>query len=263
MMATAQIAAFQLRDAIKGRWAIIYGLAFFLLTDSLFRFSPDPEKVTLSLINITMFVTPLVSSVFGAIYFYNSRDFIELTLTQPVARRSVFSGLYFGLAGALSIAFIAGAIAPFAIHATSVSGYAGMLATLLITGIALTLIFVALSFFIACRTDDRGKGLGLTLLTWLWFALLYDGLLLLGAFVFYKYPLEKPVIALIMLNPIDLARILLVMQLDISALMGYTGAVILNFFGSAQGYLICFTALLLWIAVPAFLALRRFQRVDW
>lgn len=262
MRPALEIASYQLRDALRGRWAPLYAAAFFLLTDSLYRFSPDPEKVTLSLVNITMFVVPLISVIFGSLYFYNSRDFIELTLTQPVGRRSVFCGLFFGLTGALGLAYVVGAVAPFIIHMGGVDGFSGTLGVLLLTGISLTLIFVALAFLVASLTEDRGKGLGVTLLCWLWFALIYDGLLLLGSFLLYKYPLEKAVIGMILLNPIDLARILMIMQLDISALMGYTGAVINRFFGSSLGFSLCLSCLALWVVAPTALALRRFRRVD-
>jgi hypothetical protein len=37
---------------------------------------------------------------------------------------------------------------------------------------------------------------------------------------FADYPLEKATLALVLLNPVDLGRILMLIQLDISALMG-------------------------------------------
>lgn len=47
------------------------------------------------------------------------------------------------------------------------------------------------------------------------------------------YPLEKATLTLVLLNPVDLGRILMLMQLDISALMGYTGAFFQQFFPAA------------------------------
>ena len=66
----------------------------------------------------------------------------------------------------------------------------------------------------------------------------------------------------VVLNPIDLARVLLLLKIDIAALMGYTGAVFERFFGSGRGLLVSAGALGLWIAVPAWLAMRRFVRRD-
>ena len=49
------------------------------------------------------------------------------------------------------------------------------------------------------------------------------------------YPLELPLLGLTLLNPVDLGRVLLLLQFDNAALLGYTGAVFERFFGSALG----------------------------
>ncbi len=76
------------------------------------------------------------------------------------------------------------------------------------------------------------------------------------------YPLEKAMIAIISLNPIDLARILILLQLDISALMGYTGALYQQFFGSGLGIAFSLILQLLWIVIPMILALKIFKKKD-
>ena len=67
---------------------------------------------------------------------------------------------------------------------------------------------------------------------------------------------------LILLNPIDLARILVLLQSDAAALMGYTGAVFERFFGSAYGLALTGGALVAWTGLPFGLGLRRFQSKD-
>jgi len=59
-----------------------------------------------------------------------------------------------------------------------------------------------------------------------------------------------------MLNPIDLARILILLKLDVSALMGFTGAVFRKFLGTGLGMSIAFGVLLLWVVLPV-LSIRR------
>lgn len=66
---------------------------------------------------------------------------------------------------------------------------------------------------------------------------------------FSDYPLEKAAIALTLLNPIDMARVFILLKLDISALMGYTGAVFNQFFGTLHGMTISFLAMLIWILI--------------
>jgi Cu-processing system permease protein len=71
--------------------------------------------------------------------------------------------------------------------------------------------------------------------------------------VFDDYPLDKFALAATVFNPIDLSRIIILLKLDISALLGYTGAVFQDFFGTEFGLIISIFSLLLWIAVPLLL----------
>jgi Cu-processing system permease protein len=64
------------------------------------------------------------------------------------------------------------------------------------------------------------------------------------------------------LNPIDLGRIYLMLQMDVSALMGYTGATYKDFFGSSVGLLYTLGIMLIWMVVPVLLAVRSFNKKD-
>jgi Cu-processing system permease protein len=87
-------------------------------------------------------------------------------------------------------------------------------------------------------------------------------LVLLTIFVLGDYPIEKPMLALTMLNPIDLARITVLLEFDISALMGYTGAVFNRFFGSFYGMITAIGSMLIWLVLPLYGATRRFRKMD-
>jgi Cu-processing system permease protein len=128
--------------------------------------------------------------------------------------------------------------------------------------VALTLVFTALAFYIVSRSEDRLKGLGIAIALWLLFAVLYDGLVLLFLSIFSSHSIERPVLGLMLLNPIDLARVALLLQFDVSALLGYTGAVLRKFFETTTGVLVTATALIVWIAGPVVLGLKAFQKKD-
>jgi Cu-processing system permease protein len=64
------------------------------------------------------------------------------------------------------------------------------------------------------------------------------------------------------LNPIDLARIQVLLQVDVAALMGYTGAIFKKMFGTAVGYIISLLLMLVWIIVPFILSLKLFNKKD-
>ena len=110
--------------------------------------------------------------------------------------------------------------------------------------------------------EDRLKGVGLSLGVWLASTIVYDGLVLAAAAAFADYPLETPLLGLMLANPVDLARMLVLTQLDVSALMGYTGALFERTFGTGLGTSIAVATLTAWCAVPLALAARRFQRRD-
>jgi Cu-processing system permease protein len=74
--------------------------------------------------------------------------------------------------------------------------------------------------------------------------------------------LEKVTLTLISFNPVDLARIIMLLQLDIAALMGYTGAFYKEFFGSSVGTVFSISILLLWVVLPLWIALRIFSKKD-
>ena len=262
MKETATIARSQIHDALRSRWVLLHGLLYTFITEGLLLAGGLTDKALLSLVNVVLLLVPLVSIVFGTIHLYNSRDYILLLLTQPVRRQSLFLGLYFGLAGPLAGTFALGTAAPFVWHGRISGENAATLAAVAGLGVLLTLVFVAAALLVAIRTRDRVRGIGISLAIWLATAIAYDGLVLLVVSSMAAYPIEKPLLGLMMLNPIDLARVVLLMLMDAGALMGYTGAVFGRFFGSGPGMAVAILALLLWTTIPLAGARRAFLRSD-
>ena len=257
-----KVALFQARDVLRSRWLAAYGLFFVVVTEGLLRFAGGDSRTILSLTSIVLFVVPLVSLVFGTVYLYNAREFTELLLAQPVHRRGLFFGLYGGLAIPLVLAMAVGVGAPFLAHGFSDPGQRVMLAALLGAGAALTLSFTAIAFCIALWCEDRLRGLGASIGVWMLGAIVYDGLVMTIVAAFSDYPLERAMLVLTLANPIDLARVTLLLQLDVSALLGYTGAVVQQFLGGATGSLVAACALALWIVAPIALGVHAFNRKD-
>jgi Cu-processing system permease protein len=229
-----------------------------LTTLVMFQLDSDPAKVSLSLLNVVLMVVPLVTIIFTTIHFYNSYEFIGLMLVQPVQRRAVFLGEYLSVSASLAFAGVLGIGIPSVIY----GALDAVILTLVAVAAVLTLVFVSLAFLASVLTRDKAKAIGVALLFWFYFALVYDGLLLWIVYGFSDYPLEKVTVGLIALNPVDLARILLLLRLDISALMGYTGAFYKSFFGTAFGTIFSSCVLAVWILAPLLVSLRIFTRKD-
>jgi Cu-processing system permease protein len=252
-----RIIKYVLYDILRTRFSVLYTCLLFISTFAMFQIDSDPDKVVMSLLNIVLLVIPLISIVFTTIHFYNSYEFIELMLAQPVDRKVIFIGEYLAVATSLCLAFLVGCGMPIFLHGASVAAF-----TLLFCGVVLTMVFVSLAFLASVITRDKAKAIGIALLFWFYFSLIYDGFMLWFVYSFNEYPLEKITLSLIALNPVDLARVIMLLQLDISALMGYTGAFYKDFFGSSFGILLSTVVLCLWIIIPFLVSLRIFTKKD-
>lgn len=252
-----KIIKYVISDLLRNRTVFFYTLVLLALSLSIFFIEDNVDKSIASLLNLVLFVVPLVSIVFSTIYLYNSEEFIALLVSHPLKRQSIWLSIFVGLATAMAAAFLVGVGLPTLIFAYSLSGI-----TLVIGGLLLSLIFVSIAMWTAVRLRDKSKGIGLAIILWLYFALIFDALLLFLLFQFADYPIEKLMVAVSMLNPIDISRILILLEIDLSAMMGYTGAIFRDFFGTGTGMLITGLVMFLWIALPLLFATRFFKRKD-
>ena len=221
-----KIIKFVIIDILRNKIVLAYTIFLLITSLSVFNLEDNTAKGLLSLLNLILFIVPLVSIIFSTIYIYNSSEFI-------------------------------GAGIPILIYEASSTGI-----MMLIIGCIITIIFVAIAFLTTVNTRDKAKGIGTAILLWLYFALLFDGLVLFILFQFSDYPLEKVVVFISALNPIDLGRILILLRLDVSALMGYTGAVFKDFFGTSLGMAVAFITLLLWCIIPVGWSVIKFKKKD-
>lgn len=249
-----KITKYVIYDILRNKVLMAYCAFMLIVSFTIFNFDSDTSKGIASLNSIIMILVPLIGIVFSTTYYYNSLEFIELLVAQPLSRTSILSGVFTGVAFSLLCTFIIGAGIPVILYSMNAAGL-----TLIASGSALTLVFTSLAFLASVLTRDKAKGIGVSLLIWFYFAILYDGLVLAFLFAFSDYPLEKVLIGLTALNPIDLGRILILLKLDISALMGYTGALYQDFFGKSTGIIFSFFFMLLWVVIPWFFSVRIFK----
>lgn len=252
-----RIVKYVLYDILQSRIVLAYTAFLLAVSFGLFSLGGEATKGLISLLNIVLIVVPLVSMIFSTIHFYNSYEFIELMAAQPIRRRAILLGEFAGVSAAMVTALWVGVGIPVLVFAPTATGF-----TLLGVSTGLTLVFISLAFLASVITRDKARGIGVSLLLWFYFALLYDALVLFLIFAFADYPMEKATLALVSLNPIDLGRVVVLLQMDISALMGYTGALFREFLGTAAGMAYATFVMLLWVALPILLALRIFKKKD-
>jgi Cu-processing system permease protein len=244
-------------DILKNKIVLAYTLILALLSWSSFGLEDNSAKGLLTILNVILFTVPLVSILFATIYLYNSSEFIELLLSQPIKRKKIWLSLFLGLSGSMILAFFIGAGIPLLLNAPDSVGI-----MMVIIGCLISVVFVALAFLSSIITRDKAKGIGIAIMTWLYFALLFDGIVLFLLFQFSEYPIEKAMVGITAFSPIDLARIQILLHLDQSAMMGYTGAIFKDFFGTSLGLIISFLLLCLWIVIPFFISILKFKNKD-
>lgn len=258
---TGKLIGFELKNLTRIKWLWLYFL-FLILGSFLFNYlGEDETKVLISLLSISLLVVPLVAAFFGITYFYDGRNFLEFLLSQPVGRVRLLLVRYISLNLFLSGLYIISAISPFVPDFLNFREK-GTLLLLILSGVLLSLVFTALAFLIGLVVEEKAKGVSLILGIWLYLTFLHDGLILSVVYIFKDYPLEKVVLLLTLLNPVDLARVLVILNLDIAAIMGLTGSVFKEILGSWLGITLSVLSLGLWFVIPFSLSLYLFKKKD-
>ncbi|MBL7982583.1 MAG: ABC transporter permease subunit [Flavobacteriales bacterium] len=248
---------YTLIDLARNRFVLGYALLMLLVAQGLFALEGDPTKALLSLVQVVMALVPLIALVFTVVYMYDTIEFTQLLAVQPMTRSAILGGQLLALATALLLAQAVGLGLPLLVHSPTMAAL-----VLSLSGSVLVLVFAALGALIALKQREKARGVGVALAIWFLFVLVYDALLMWAMFTLSDYPIEPFVVPLAGINPIDLARIMVMLQVDLAAMMGYSGAIYKNFFGSVGGTVVAALILLLWIAIPVLLAFRVFKRKD-
>ncbi len=249
-------------DLMRSRWSYVYFAFYLALGFMLLFLNNDVNKAVITLMNIIIVLTPMIATIFGVMYYYNSKEFTELLLAQPIRRDTIFMGQYLGISISLTLSLVLGLGLPFALYGLFRSAAIFDFLLLLVTGALLNFIFVALAFWIALSNENRIKGFGYAILLWLFMAVIYDGIFMILLVLFNEYPLDRFALVATTVNPIDLSRILILLKLDISALLGYTGAVFKKFFGTDLGLMLSLGAMFLWVAIPVWSIKRNLRKKD-
>ena len=177
-------------DLIRSSWTYFY-LGFYLLLSSILLFlNNDISKSVITLMNVIIVLIPLISTIFGVMYYYNAREFIELLLAQPIPRKNIFLGQYLGISLSLSLSFIIGLGVPFLFYGLFLSSEIFNFIMLIITGVFLSFIFVGFSYLIGLYNENKIKGFSFAIFIWLFMAVIFDGLFLICFMVFRQYPLD-------------------------------------------------------------------------
>ena len=243
---------------LRSRWLLLYFVVLFALSSGIAFLGGDSRKIFLSHVNIILALVPLVSILLSCLYWHQAEKFTQWVLTFPVKRSEVLLVRLVSLCLCLVVCLVFGLTVPLLLN--QVALFEIML--ILVYGIWLTLVGVGLGVTLGASIQDRLWATGTALVVWFYFSTLHDGVAFMFMMTFREYPLEYPVLILLGINPISLARLGIVFASDQSALLGYTGIVLKRFLESYTGLIWVLFGLSFWTLIPPVLTLRVFSKKD-
>jgi Cu-processing system permease protein len=257
----------------RNRWVVFFAVLFAVLSLAVAYFGmitsgytgfQDFVRTSASLINLGGFLLPLFALLLGVFSFLTHREYLEILATQPVSRGGILLGKYFGLLLSVLAAAALGFGLPGVIIslAIGIQG-AGTYLVVVFFSCLLAAVFTGLSVLIALLAGRRPIALGVAIAVWIFFELVY-GLLMLATTLYLPPKVVKSVL-LIGLggNPVDVVRVLCLLQVGGPPLFGPAGATLIKLTGSAAAATAIGLAIVAaWIVVPLAISVWVFNRQD-
>ncbi len=269
----ATLALFELKVHVRNRWVLVFAFVFGFTAVAIAAFGLATAGVagfqgfartTASLLNLALYVIPLVSLMMGTMSFAGEKNAGELLFVQPIARESLVWGKLLGLMLSIAIATGFGFGLAGMIIAARV-GSAGVTRYMLFVGhvLLLALAFLALGILVAIAGGRKPRAFGYALFLWFFFVLFYD-LLVIGLTFLVPEPIANRMVFLSLFgNPVDLVRVSGFMTLDNPTIFGAAGVMLVRFFGGeGRAHAILMTGTMLWGILPAWLAQWLLRRQD-
>jgi len=255
----------------RNRWVVIFAALFALMTLAVAYFGmvtsgyagfQDFTRTSASIVNLGGFLIPLFALLMGVFSFITNREYLEIMVTQPISRTSVLLGRYLGLLLTVVGACLVGFGLP-GIIISLVVGVDGALTYLLVVvySLLLAMVFTGLSVLIALLSRRRQIALGISLAVWVFFEMVY-GVAMMGLTLYLTPVALKPVLLAGLLgNPVDLARVLSLLQVGGAHLFGPAGATLIKMTGSAwSATLIGLAGMIFWLVTPVAISASIFKR---
>jgi len=255
----------------RNRWVVSFAalfagltlaIAYFGMVTSGYAGFQDFTRTAASLVNVGGFLIPLFALILGVFSFVTHPEYLELLVTQPVSRSRVLLGRYAGLSltvlGAAALGFgLPGVMIAVAAGPEGAQRYLAVIGYLSL----LVLAFTGIALLVTLLARRRQIALGIALGVWIFFELAYGVIMLASTLYLPASVLKTTLLVGLLGNPVDLARVLSLLQVGGPHLFGPAGATLVKLTGSAAVATAAgLVGLLLWVVVPLFVAVKVFRR---
>jgi Cu-processing system permease protein len=258
---------------IRNRWTLVFAAVFGVLVLAISYFGlvtggsvgfQGFARTSASLLNMVLYIVPLVALVMGTLSFTSETSASELLFSQPVTRDEILLGKFLGLFASIFTATLIGfGLAGVVIAAKAGTEGVWRYPAFVAFSLLLALIFLSLSAFISTICRRKTKAFGVALFAWFFFVLFYDLLVIGGTFLFKERTANSLIFGSIFGNPVDMVRIASLMTLNGKDIFGAGGAALLRLLGGeALSFVVLLIALSLWVIAPLIAAQRLLRQQD-
>jgi len=265
----------ELTLAIRSRWTQTFAAAFAALSLAVavsgYVLSggsgvQDFARTAASLVQLVLLLVPLTALLLGVLTLASDRGNAELLFSQPISRGTILMGRVLGLFEALVSAQALGfGAAGLVIYSQAGNeGVSGFL-TVVAASVVLTGVCLGLAALIAAGNIGRrrSRALAVALVVWLVLVVLVDLAALGAASLLRSGAASRLLITTAIVNPVDAVRTAALLAIEGTAAFGSASLALLRFAGGpVRAGLLLGGSLLLWLAIPLFLASRRLSRAD-
>lgn len=264
------IAKQELKLAIRSRWLLAIALLFTLLSVVLLFFSSQPgaegytgfTRQTASLLNLTLFLMPLLTLLVGSMLIAGEKEDGQLSLymTYPLRHHSIIIGKFIGIALALLIVLVTGyGISAFLMQ---MQGGVQWSTAFLFLGVSalLMLLFLSVAIMIGFLVKGRLQALGIGLLLWAFFVLFYE-FIVMGLSLVIPPTAVLPLLTFsVFFNPVELIRVFTIIFLGSGTLFGPSIYDFTIWASSVKGILLFVLTCVLWLIVPLWWTIRMMKK---
>ncbi len=273
MKAIYHIARQELVINVRNTWMAIFAVVFAALVVTISYVGMMAEgfggmqgftRTSASLLNLVLYLVPLVALTMGTLSFTGDKGSTELLFSQPLSRTEILLGKLAGLLFAVVLSSLMGfaAAGVIVVAANGTEGFVRYVAFVAFS-LGLAAVFLSISALVATASKRKARAFGVSLFLWFLFVLFYDLVVIGGSLLLGGGTATTFLFVTLFGNPVGMARVASLIALDNVTIFGAAGAALLRFLGGtvpAIGALVCGMAV--WVVGPIVVSHVMIRRQD-
>lgn len=262
----------ELLDSIRNRWFYTFLVIFMVLSFVIVYLGiikstslgfESFNKTTASLLNLTLFLIPMITLLLGGTSISGEREHgtLDLMLSKPISPGEFILGKYMGIATALVLTIVTGfglmgMIVAFRVSALDARAYLFFV----LLSVLLALSFLSISMLISVLVNKRITAIIVSTIVWFFFILIYDLIIMAAAGLFKGTAMAVFLLVSILLNPADSVRILAIVNLGGETIFGPSLVELTRMITNVSSELLITLGIAAWIILPLLFTVFFFKR---